>query len=119
VAQAPDYAALVTGLRRYRDDRDWGQFHTPKDLAIAVSTEASELLEHFLWRDAAAITDHLARARTDVLHEIADVTIYLVYLCDALGADLVDVAASKLEINLERHHVDAARGRSRPERRTR
>jgi NTP pyrophosphatase (non-canonical NTP hydrolase) len=66
-----DYRELVERLRRYRDDRDWGQFHTPKDLAIAVSTEAGELLELFLWRDVAEEPD-----RPTLLGEIADVAIY-------------------------------------------
>jgi NTP pyrophosphatase (non-canonical NTP hydrolase) len=113
MANTPDYRKVVDRLRRYRDDRDWGQFHTPKDLAIAISTEAGELLEHFLWRDATATDSHLDKARQDVLDEIADVAIYLVYLCDALDTDLLDVIEHKLDLNLTRHPMESTRGRSR------
>jgi dCTP diphosphatase len=110
-----DYRDVVDQLRQHRDDRDWAQFHRPKDLAIAVSTEAAELLEHFLWRDTDVLEEHLATARAEVLEEIADVAIYLVYLCDALRADVLEVVARKLEVNARRHGVDITRGRSRPD----
>src|SRR4051794_29064110 len=103
------YDALVEKLRSYRDERDWRQFHTLKDLAIAVSTEAGELLECFLWR-----TDAEAEAKREELEaELADVAIYLFFLSDALGVDLLEVADRKLEQNFERHPVSTTRGRSR------
>jgi NTP pyrophosphatase (non-canonical NTP hydrolase) len=106
-----DYDELAARLRRYRDERDWQQFHMLKDLAIAVSTEAGELLERFLWRtDADA-----AEQREKLEEEIADVAIYLFFLCDALGSDLLDLVERKHERNLERHPVSTARGRSRPD----
>jgi NTP pyrophosphatase (non-canonical NTP hydrolase) len=104
----PNYPDLVQRLREYRDDRDWQQFHTPKDLAIAVSTEAGELLEHFLWTRDPDLPD---RPR-ELPAEIADVAIYLVFLCDALGVDLLDAMNRKLDENLGRHPVDQVRGRS-------
>lgn len=106
------YEELVKKLRRYRDERDWRQFHTPKDLAIAVTTEAGELLEHFLWRTDA----HALEQREELEAELADVAIYLLFLADALGVDLLEVADRKLERNFERHPVSATRGRSRSDR---
>lgn len=108
-----DYERLLDGLRRYRDDRTWRQFHRPKDLAIAVSTEAGELLEHFLWREGEELQVHLRDHRDEILGEIADVAIYLAYLCDGMGADLVEAMERKLAINLERHPPCATRGKSR------
>lgn len=109
-----DYVDVIQRMRRYRDDRDWSRFHTPKDLAIAVSTEAGELLEHFLWRTPSEVDTHLALKRDAVLDEVADVAIYLTFLCDAVGADLLEVIERKLEHNLQRHPLETARGRSRP-----
>lgn len=109
MADGVGYSELLEKARRYRDERDWAQFHTLKDLAIAVSTEAGELLEHFLWR-----TDAQAQEQRDELEaEVADVAIYLLFLSDALGVDLLELADRKLERNLKRHPVSATRGRSR------
>ena len=104
------YSELIARLRAYRDDRDWRRFHTAKDLAIAVSTEAGELLEHFLWRSDREVC---SGDRDALAEEIADVAIYLVFLCDALDLDLLDLIERKLARNLERHPVEVARGRSR------
>jgi NTP pyrophosphatase (non-canonical NTP hydrolase) len=107
------YIGLLADLRKYRDERDWQQFHVPKDLAIAITTEAAELLEHFLWRDGDELDRHLAKHRPEILSEIADIAIYLLYLCDALGEDILEVADRKRRSNLERHPVPVARGRAR------
>ncbi len=111
MADQLSYGELIGRLRRYRDEREWAQFHTLKDLAIAVSTEAAELLECFLWRSDHQLDGH----QGEIEEEIADVAIYLVFLCDALDVDLLEVMKSKLEHNLARHTVPASRGRSRPD----
>jgi dCTP diphosphatase len=107
------YDAVISELRKYRDDRDWTQFHGPKDLAIAVSTEAGELLEHFLWRDGPETAEHVQHQMDDIAMEIADVATYLIYLCDSLKLDLLEVVDRKRELNLLRHPVAASRGRAR------
>jgi NTP pyrophosphatase (non-canonical NTP hydrolase) len=100
-------------LRRFAAERDWQQFHAPKNLAIALSVEAAELLEHFQWLSEEASRrlagDDLARVR----EELADVLLYLVRLADELGVDLAAAARAKLELNARRYPVDRARGTSR------
>lgn len=105
---------VLRELRRYREERGWTGFHTPKDLAIAVDVEASELLEHFLWRDGEALAQHLAAEGEALASEIADVAIYLLFLCDSLNIDLLQAVSRKHRLNLERHPVAAAHGRARP-----
>jgi dCTP diphosphatase len=97
-------------LRRFATDRDWAQFHSPKNLAIAVSVEAGELLEHFQWltadQSAHLTEDDLAKVRL----ELADVYLYLLSLSDKLGVDLVAAAFEKLEINAKKYPVELAKG---------
>lgn len=103
---------LTERLRKFRDERDWGQFHTPKDLAISVSVEASELLEIFQWNPADQVLDkHERRAAED---EIADVFIYLLMLADRLGVDVVAAAHRKVEANELRFPLAKSRGIAKP-----
>jgi NTP pyrophosphatase (non-canonical NTP hydrolase) len=118
VSQSHRYERVLDDLREYRDARDWRQFHRPKDLAIAVSTEAGELLEHFLWREGDELEAHIADHREDLALEIADVAIFLLFLSDELGIDLIQAIDRKRRINLERHPVAGTRGRSRAPRET-
>jgi NTP pyrophosphatase (non-canonical NTP hydrolase) len=104
---------LQAALRRFAEERDWGQFHTPKNLAASLSIEAAEVLEHFQW-----LTDEQSRQLTDeqrlkVGHEIADVLLYLLQLSDKLGIDPLQAAREKLAINAEKYPADKARGSSR------
>ena len=85
---------LRDALRRFADERDWNQYHSPKNLAISVSLEAAELLEHFQWTGEAA-----PGAKQEIAHEMADVLLYLVRLADRLDIDLLEAAARKMELN--------------------
>ena len=102
--------ALVRDLLAFRQERDWEQFHTPKNLAIAIAVEAGELLEQFQWTldgDApSAPADRLA-----LRHELADVAILLTYLAHDLGVDLDEAVRDKLRVNAERYPVAENRGR--------
>jgi dCTP diphosphatase len=103
---------ITAAIRRFRDERDWQQFHNPKDMAIAISLEASELLQHFLWIDS---KDAVARAESrkeKIADEIADIAIYLFELADNLNIDLLPAMAAKLERNAVKYPVDKAKGRS-------
>lgn len=97
-------------LLTFRDAREWSQFHTPKDLAAAISIEAGELLEHFLWKDGAEVAAHVADHRVDIASEMADVLAYLIYLGDVLDIDLPAALAAKVARNGDRYPVDRARG---------
>ena len=104
---------LKERLRKFAAERDWDQFHSPKNLAMALSVEANELVEIFQWLTEAQSADLDAKARAAVAEEIADVLLYLVRLGDKLGIDPVDAARRKLVENAKRYPVDKARGSSK------
>jgi|TARA_B110000091_G_C13701187_1_gene426362 dCTP diphosphatase len=105
--------ALMLALRKFAKDRDWEQFHSPKNLSMALSVEVSELLEHFQWMpDQASYALGDAKQQL-VAYEIADVFIYLLRLCDQLDIDLISVTKEKMKINDERYPVSKVKGSSK------
>ena len=104
--------ALVEDLRAFAQARDWEQFHTPKNLACALSVEASELLEHFQWLTEAQSQSLSPDKQQEVGAEAADVFLYLLQLCDKLGIDLIAAARAKMLVNAQKYPVHAARGNS-------
>jgi len=100
-------------LREFARERDWDQFHTPKNLSMALIAEAAELVEHFQWVDGE--TSHLLeeKVRPSVEEEIADIFIYLVRIADKLGIDLYQAAGRKIEINARKYPADKVRGSAR------
>ncbi len=103
---------LIQRLRQFRDERDWGQFHTPKDLAISVNIEAAELLELFQWRSEKLKEDEELVEKTR--SEAADVFLYLLMFCDTMGIDLAVAAHEKISQNQSRFPVDASYGVAKP-----
>lgn len=104
--------ALQAEALRFRDARDWAQFHRAKDLAMGLSVEAGELLELFLWKSEAEVeagrTDPAAKVR--VGEEMADVLMFLLYLAHERGVDLVDAFRDKLVKNAVKYPVERFRG---------
>jgi NTP pyrophosphatase (non-canonical NTP hydrolase) len=100
----------IARIRQFRDDRDWKQFHDPKNLAVSISIEAAELLELFQWKTGEEATRFAAEHKERVSEEIADVAIYLVELADITGIDLAKAIEAKLEKNARKYPVDKARG---------
>jgi len=94
-------------LVAFRDQRDWQQFHTLKDLALAITVEAGELQELLLWVDDDTV---LRDRRADVEQEIADVMIQALNFCNAAGIDAAGVIAQKVRLNAERYPVERAKG---------
>jgi dCTP diphosphatase len=84
-----DLEAISAKIRAFRDEREWAQFHNPKDMAIAISIEASELLEYFLWKSPGDLDARISEKREEIEEEIADIGIYLAELADNLGIDLL------------------------------
>ena len=104
---------LRDALRRFAADRDWDAFHSPKNLATALSVEAAELLEPFQW-----LTDEQSRRLTPEQHaavreEIADVLLYLIRLADKLDVDLIAAAKAKIVRNAAKYPIDKSRGSSK------
>ncbi|MCX5690801.1 MAG: nucleotide pyrophosphohydrolase [Planctomycetota bacterium] len=105
---------LQQEIRAFVEARDWQQFHSPRNLAAAVSVEAGELLGHFRWSDAAesvAIVQNPAK-REAIAHEVADVLILTLELAEVCGFDVATIIREKLELNSRRYPVEQARGRS-------
>ena len=99
----------IQRVLRFRDDRDWRQFHTPKDLAISMSLEAAEVLELFQWSG----TDLECREKLPQLQEeLADVLSYCILLADVCGLDLDEIINEKVDKNEAKYPVDKAKGRS-------
>ncbi len=105
--------ALRDALRRFAADRDWEQFHSPKNLAVALSVEAAELLERFQWLTEPQSAALSPEDRSKVGDELADVLLYLIRLADKLDLDLIACAREKLRVNAEKYPVDKARGNAK------
>lgn len=108
-----DLEHLTRQLREFAAQRDWEQFHSPKNLAAALSVEAAEVLEHFQWLTEQESRSLPAERREEVSLELADVLLYLLRLADGLEVNLLEAAKRKLAINAERYPADRARGSSR------
>jgi NTP pyrophosphatase (non-canonical NTP hydrolase) len=106
-------ASLTEALRRFAAERDWEQFHSPKNLAAALSVEAAELLEHFQWLTEDQSRNLSAEQRAAVAHEAADVFLYLLQLTDKLQIDLATAAREKLALNAAKYPAAQVRGSSR------
>lgn len=108
-----DLSSLTAALRAFADERDWDQFHSPKNLAAALSVEAGEVLEHFRWLKEEESRGLLPDKRDAIALELADVLLYLLRLADKLGIDLIDAANRKLVLNAQKYPVERARGSSK------
>ena len=107
-------AELKTRLLAFVRERDWEQFHAPKNLSMALAAEAGELMEHFLWatpeQSHAIVQDQVKRAK--IAEELADVVIYALEFVNATGLDVAAAIEAKMAANAKKYPVDKARGRS-------
>jgi dCTP diphosphatase len=108
-----DLDALREQVREFVRERDWEQFHSPKNLAMALAVEAAELLEIFQWLTEEQSRELEPEARAAAQAEIADVLVYLVRIAEQLGIDPVAAAQRKLTDNARKYPVDKARGNAR------
>jgi len=115
-ASAPSVDTLIELrelTRTFAAERDWQQFHTPKNLAMALSVEVAELVEHFQWLRTGSPEELDERKREGIRHELADVLLYLVQLADATGVDLRAAALEKLRLNGEKYPAAVVKGDAR------
>jgi dCTP diphosphatase len=108
--------SLLAELRRFVDEREWRQFHDPKNLAMCLASEAGELLAEYRWvrnEDSDAIS-HEAERRARIAAEVGDVGIALLLLCDRIGLDFLESVSDKLAMNARRYPVERSRGRAEP-----
>ena len=104
---------LKQRLRTFAEERDWEQFHSPKNLAMALSVEVAEVVEHFQWLTEEQSKNLPKEKLEEVETELADTLIYLIRLADKLEIDLLAAAQSKIEINEWKYPVDKAKGSSK------
>lgn len=105
-----DFESLKTRLRRFADERDWNQYHSPKNLAMALSVEVAELVECFQWLTEAQSQSLDSDQRQAVIDEIADVQLYLVRLADKLDVDIVQAVEQKIIKNEAKYPADQVNG---------
>ena len=103
---------LRVRLAQFAAERDWDQFHNPKNLAMAVAGEAGELVEHFQWLDFEQAQNLPRATRDEVALECADVLLFLLRLCDRLDIDLGAAAEKKLALNAKKYPIEKSRGRA-------
>ena len=99
-----DIEELIQKLKLFRDERDWKQFHNPKDLAIALSIEASELLETFLWKTYDQAEPEM------IQEELADVLAYALLLAESCNLDIKKIVEEKIEINKKKYPIEKSKG---------
>jgi len=115
---ATDAATTLADLKQrvlaFARERDWEQFHSPKNLSMALAAEAAELMEHFLWAEPAASQERAAEParRRDIEDELADVVIYALEFANVTSIDLAAAIDAKLAANAEKYPVEKARGRA-------
>ncbi|MCZ6565590.1 MAG: nucleotide pyrophosphohydrolase [Gammaproteobacteria bacterium] len=109
----PAIEELKLKLKEFAQVRDWEQFHSPKNLSMALSVEASELVEHFQWMTEAQSADLSPQRHAAVAFEMADIFIFLLRLSDQLNVDLMEITKRKMELNNKRYPVDKVKGSSK------
>lgn len=107
---ADSLQALRTRINHFVAERDWSQFHTPKNLAMAMIVEAAELVEQFQWDTPQQSQQLTPEKREAVSHELADTFVYLLRIAEILEIDLIEAANQKIDLNAKKYPVDKARG---------
>jgi len=103
--------ALTEKIKKFRDERDWMQFHNHKDMALSLVLEAAEVLEHFQWKSPNEVNLHAQKHKDEISEELADVTMYLFELADNLEIDLPKAVEAKLVKNAQKYPVEKAKGK--------
>ncbi len=102
---------ITEKIKKFRDERDWKQFHNHKDVALSLVLEASEVLEHFQWKSLKEVEQHGKNCKNEISDELADVAMYLFELADNLGIDLKSAMVNKMKKNALKYPIHKAKGR--------
>ena len=106
----PSLDEVQEKIRDFSESRDWGEFHTPKNLAMAIGSEAGELLDTMLWMDGEQSRNPDDKTKEFIKEEVADIMIYCMRICDVLSIDPIEIMNRKLEINEEKYPVSESAG---------
>jgi len=106
-----DVKQIIEKIKKFRDERDWMQFHDPKNMAVSIILEASELLEHFQWKTIEEVEEYARQNQDEIQDEIADIALYLFEMADNLNIDLIKAMEKKLAKNERKYPAEKARGK--------
>ena len=106
-----DIQELIEKIVKFRDARNWKQFHNPKDLALSLVLEATEVMEHFQWKNPEEITKHVKENKEDIGEELADVLYWVLLMSHDLEIDIQKALKNKIEKNGKKYPVEKSRGR--------
>ena len=101
---------LTKRIIKFRNDRDWKQFHNPKDVALSMVLEAGEVMEHFQWKDKEEVEEYLKQNKDGVAEEIADVLYYVLLMSHDLNIDIIEALDKKITKNESKYPVEKAKG---------
>ncbi len=101
---------LTKKIIEFRDERDWKQFHNPKDIALSLSLEAAEVLEHFQWKNKEEIDEYIKTHKDEIGEELADVFNWVLIMSHDLGIDIAEAAKKKIEQNAAKYPITKSRG---------
>ena len=107
-----NYDKIQNEIKTFVDERDWEQFHSPKNLSMALSVEASELVEIFQWQKQDEYSENEEKVVSAVKDEVADIFYYVVRMCQKMNINLEDAFFKKMEKNRQKHPVDKVKGKS-------
>lgn len=106
----PTIKSLTERIISFRDARDWKQFHNSKDVALSLILEASEVIEHFQWKNGKELEEYISTNKEHIGEELADVFYWILLLSHDLGIDIVDALSKKMDRNEEKYPVEKAKG---------
>lgn len=108
----PKLSDLTARIMRFRNERDWAKFNNPKDVALSLVLEASEVLEHFQWKNGKEVEKYVKNHKSEIGEEIADVLAYALVLAHDIGIDVAEVFEAKMKKNELKYPVEKAKGRA-------
>lgn len=106
-----EISVITEKIKKFSGERDWMQFHDPKNMAVSITLEASELLEHFQWKTTEEVEKYAKQNCAEIKDEIADIALYLFELADNLGISLIDAMDQKLKKNEMKYPIEKAKGK--------
>ena len=106
-----DIKELTSKIIKFRNKRNWKQFHNPKDVALSLVLEASELMEHFQWKNDLEIKEHISKSKNEISEELADVLYWVLLMSKDLGIDIKQALEEKMKKNEEKYPIRKAKGK--------
>ncbi len=108
------FQPILKKIKKFRDERDWMQFHNPKEMAEAIVIESSELLEQFLWKKHSEVNEHIKNKKNkeEIADELADILTFTIELADNLGLDIEEIISKKISKNSKKYPIEKAKGKA-------